>query len=119
MQAAVQIWGTKKCAETRKAERWWKERGVHVQMIDLKDKGMSAGEMKSVAQRVGGLTALVDRESPRYRDRGLHVSAYAGAMLEKILLDEPLLLKTPVVRRGAQATVGYAPEAWTAWLTPS
>jgi arsenate reductase (glutaredoxin) len=111
----VQIWGTKKCSETRKAERWWKERGVRVQMIDLKEKGMSAGELKNVAARVGGLTELVDRESPRYKDRGLHVSSYAGAMLEKLLLEDPLLLKTPIVRRGAQATVGYQPDVWEVW----
>ena len=111
----VQIFGTKKCQETRKAERWFKERGVKVQLIDLKEKGMSPGEMRSVAQRVGGVVALVDKESPRYRDQGLHVSHYAGAMLEKILLDDPLLLKTPIVRCGANATVGYAPDAWDAW----
>jgi arsenate reductase len=115
----VQIWGTKKCADTRKAERWFKERGLRVQMIDLKEKGMSPGELKSVAQRVGGLTALVDRESPRYRDRGLHVSSYAGAMLEKFLLEDPLLLRTPIVRRGPQATVGYAAETWEAWRSAS
>ncbi len=111
----VQIFGTKKCAETRKAERWWKERGVRVHLVDLKDKGLSPGELRSVAQRVGGLTALVDREGQRYRDKGHHVAAYAGAMLEKILLDDPLLLRTPIVRCGGQATVGYAPETWDAW----
>lgn len=113
--SVVQIFGTKKCADTRKAERWWKERGVRVQLVDLKDKGMSPGELKSVAQRVGGLDKLVDRESPRYKDRGLHVSSYAGAMLEKFLLEDPLLLKTPVVRAGSRATVGYAPEVWEGW----
>jgi arsenate reductase len=113
--SVVQIFGTKKCAETRKAERWWKERGEKIQLVDLKDKGMSPGELKSAAQRVGGLTALVDRDSPRYRDKGLHVAAYAGAMLEKILLEDPLLLKTPIVRRGALATVGYAPDEWEKW----
>ena len=113
----VQIFGTKKCADTRKAERWWKERGVQIQLIDLKDKGISPGELKSVASRVGGLDKLVDRESPRYRDKGLHVSHYAGAMLEKLLLEDALLLKTPIVRRGALATVGYAPEVWAGWLS--
>jgi arsenate reductase len=113
--SVVQIFGTKKCAETRKTERWWKERGVRVQLIDLKDKGMSPGEMKSVAQRVGGVVALVDKDSPRYREKGLHVSSYAGAMLEKILLEDPLLLRTPIVRCGSNATVGYAPEVWDAW----
>ncbi len=114
--STIQIFGTKKCAETRKAERWWKERGIKVHSVDLKQKAMSPGELKSVAQRVGGLDKLVDRESPRYRERGLHVSSYAGAMLEKILLEEPLLLVTPIVRNGAQATLGYVPEEWEAWL---
>jgi arsenate reductase len=111
----VQIFGTKKCTETRKAERWWKERGVRVQMIDLKEKGMSPGEMKSVAARVGGLAMMVDRDAQRYRDKGLHVASYAGAMLEKILLDDPLLLRTPIVRYGSQATIGMAPELWEDW----
>jgi arsenate reductase-like glutaredoxin family protein len=112
----IQIFGTKKCSETRKAERWWKERGIKIHLVDLKQKGLSPGELKSVAQRLGGLDKLVDKESPRYRERGLHVSHYAGAMLEKILLEEPLLLVTPIVRNGAQATLGYQPDAWEAWL---
>ena len=111
----VQVFGTKKCAETRKAERWWKERGVKVHMVDLKEKGMSPGELRAVAQRVGGLVALVDRDGTRYRDKGHHVAAYAGAMLEKLLLDDPLLLRTPIVRCGPHATIGYTPDQWTQW----
>ena len=111
----VQIFGTKKCAETRKAERWWKERGAKIQLIDLKEKGMSPGELKAVAQKTGGLYALIARDSPRFKEKGLHVASYAGAMLEKIVLADPLLLRTPIVRRGAQATVGYTPEIWEAW----
>jgi arsenate reductase len=113
----VQIFGTKKCSDSRKAERFWKERNVKVHFVDLKQKAMAPGELKSVAQRVGGLTALVDKDSPRYRERGLHVSAYAGAMLEKILLEEPLLLKTPIVRLGQNATLGYQPDTWLAWIS--
>lgn len=113
--SVVQIFGTKKCAETRKAERWWKERGEKIQLVDLAQKGMSPGELRAVAQRLGGLDALVDRTAPRYRDKGHHAAHYAGAMLEKILVDDPLLLRTPIVRRGAAATVGYAPDVWTAW----
>ena len=111
----VQIFGTKKCAETRKAERGWKERGAKIQLIDLKEKDMSPGELKAVAQKTGGLYSLVARDSPRFKEKGLHVASYAGAMLEKIVLDDPLLLRTPIVRRGAQATVGYRPEIWEAW----
>ena len=111
----VQIFGTKKCAETRKAERWWKERGVRIQLVDLKEKGLSPGELKSVAQRAGGVDKLADRQSVRFKERGLHVASYSGQLLEKILLEDPLLLRTPIVRRGALATVGYAPEVWETW----
>jgi arsenate reductase len=111
----VQIFGTKKCADTRKAERWFKERSIKIQLVDLKEKGLSPGELRSVAACVG-LDALVDRESQRFRDKGLRVASFHGGLLEKTLLDDPLLLKTPIVRNGKEATVGYAPETWTAWL---
>jgi arsenate reductase len=111
----VQIFGTKKCADTRKAERWFKERSVKIQVVDLKEKGLSPGELRSVAARVG-LDKLVDRESQRFRDKGLRVASFHGQLLEKALLDDPLLLKTPIVRNGKDATVGYAPETWTQWL---
>jgi arsenate reductase (glutaredoxin) len=111
----VQIFGTKKCAETRKSERWFKERGIKFQAIDLAQKGMSAGELKSVAARVGGMEALIDREGRRYVDKGLKYAAPTGPRIEAILLDDPLLLRTPIVRNGAQATLGYQPEIWKAW----
>lgn len=113
----VQIFGTKKCQDTRKAERWFKERSIKVQLIDLKEKGMSPGELKSVATRVGGIVNMVDREGQRFRDKGLRVASFSGPLLEKTVLEDPLLLKTPIVRWGKEATVGYAPEAWTAWTT--
>jgi arsenate reductase-like glutaredoxin family protein len=114
MAATVQIFGTKKCADTRKAERWFKERGVAIQMIDLKERGPSPGELKSIAARVG-IEALIDREGARYRDKGLKYAAPTGPRIEQILLDDPLLLKTPVVRLGKDATVGYRPEVWEGW----
>jgi arsenate reductase-like glutaredoxin family protein len=114
MSAVVQIFGTKKCADTRKAERWFKERGVKVQMIDLKEKGPSPGELKSIAARVG-VENLIDREGTRYRDKGLKYAAPTGPRIEQHLLDDPLLLKTPVVRLGKDATVGYQPDTWTGW----
>ena len=115
----VQIFGTKKCADTRKAERWWKERGVRIHLVDLKEKGIAPGELKAVAQRVGGLDKLVDRTSARYRDKGHHVASYSGALLEKILLEDALLLRTPIVRNGSLATVGYEPEVWETWRAES
>jgi arsenate reductase len=113
----VQIFGTKKCAETRKAERFFRERGLKVQTIDLAAKGMSPGELRSVAARVGGIEALIDREGKRYLERGLKYAAPTGPRIEQMLADDPLLLRTPVVRWGKEATVGYQPDAWTAWAT--
>jgi len=111
----VQIFGTKKCPDTRKAERWFKERGIKVQSVDLTEKGLSPGELRSVAARVGGVESLVDREGKRYVDKGLKHAAPSAARLEQLLLDDPLLLKTPIVRRGSDATLGFAPEAWESW----
>jgi len=111
----VQIFGVKKCSETRKAERWFKERGIRVHSVDLAQKGMSAGELRSVAARVGGAEALIDREGRRYQDRGLRVAAPTGPRIEAALIDDPLLLRTPIVRRGSDATVGFAPEVWATW----
>lgn len=115
LSGIVQIFGTKKSADTRKAERWFKERSIKIQLIDLKEKGLSQGELRSVVARVG-LEALVDRQSARFRDKGLRVASFSGPLLEKVLLEDPLLLRTPIVRYGKEATVGFAPEAWTAWL---
>jgi arsenate reductase (glutaredoxin) len=111
----VQIFGKKKCADTRKAERWFKERGIRVQSIELTEKGLSPGELKSVAARVGGMEALLDRECKRYVDKGLKYSAPTGHRIETLLLEDPLLLKTPIVRRGSDATLGYCPETWERW----
>ncbi|MBX3204734.1 MAG: hypothetical protein KF764_06680 [Labilithrix sp.] len=111
----MQIFGTKKCQDTRKAERWFKERGKKVQSVDLTEKGLSPGELRSVAARVGGVEALIDREGKRYVDKGLKYSAPTGARIEALLLADPLLLKTPIVRRGPEATLGYQPDAWESW----
>ncbi len=116
---AVQIFGTKKCADTRKAERFFKERAIRFQGVDLAQKGMSAGELRAVASRVGGLDALVDRTGKRYGDRGLKHAAPSGARLEALLLEDALLLKTPIVRCSAGATVGLATETWERWLSAS
>ena len=111
----VQIFGTKKCPDTRKAERWFKERGIRVQSVDLSEKGLSPGELRSVAARVGGVEALLDRGCKRYVDKGLAHSAPTGPRIEALLLDDPLLLKTPIVRRGSDATLGFCPDTWERW----
>lgn len=107
----IQIFGKSKCFDTKKAERWFKERGVKFQSIDLGKKGISAGELKSVRQAVG-LEALIDERHP---DAALlQYLAYDEDKMEK-LLENPALLKTPIVRNGRQATVGYQPDVWKTW----
>jgi arsenate reductase-like glutaredoxin family protein len=110
----IQIFGTKKCQDTRKAERWFKERRVAIASIDLSQKGLSPGELRSVIARLGA-EAVIDREGARYRDQGLKYAAPTGPRIEQLLLDDPLLLRTPIVRRGKDATVGYQPEIWETW----
>jgi arsenate reductase len=115
----VQLFGTKKCQESRKAERFFRERGVKLHLVDLAQKGMSAGELRNVAARVGGMEALIDREGKRYEDRGLRHMAPTGPRVEQALVDDPLLLRTPIVRADGRATVGYAPEVWQQWIDES
>jgi arsenate reductase-like glutaredoxin family protein len=115
-QIDVQLFGTKKCQDSRKAERFFKDRGIKVHVVDLGQKGMSAGELRNVAARVGGFEALIDRAGKRYVDRGLKYAAPTGPRIEQMLVDDPLLLRTPIVRSGGRATVGYAAEAWQAWI---
>ena len=113
----LQIFGTKKCPDTRKAERWFKERRVSFQLIDLAQKGPSPGELRKIANGVGGVEKLIDREGKRYLERGLKYAAPTGPRIEQALVDDPLLLRTPVVRSGDRATVGFVPEVWLAWQT--
>lgn len=112
----VQLFGTKKCVETRKAERYFKERGIKLHVVDLAQKGMAAGELRNVAARVGGMEALIDRAGKRYLERGLAYSAPTGPRIEQALVDDPLLLRTPIVRSEGRATVGFAPEIWKTWI---
>ncbi|MBM7865256.1 ArsC family transcriptional regulator [Heliobacterium gestii] len=107
----VQIWGTKKCQDTRKAERYFKERRIKFQFIDLAVKGLSRGEFASVKSAVG-LDNLIDKEGKEYGKRNLK---YLVHDVEEVLMENPLLFKTPVVRNGRQATVGYRPEVWSTW----
>lgn len=112
----VQLFGTKKCPHTRAAERFFKERSVTLHAVDLAVKGMSLGELRNVAARAGGMEALIDRDGKRYVDKGLKYAAPTGPRIEKMLVDDPLLLRTPIVRSGARATVGFAPDTWQSWI---
>ncbi len=112
----LQIFGTRKCPGTRQAERFFKERRVSFHLIDIAEKGPSAGELRKIAQAVGGVDKLLDRDGKRYLDRGLKYAAPTGPRIEKVLLDDPLLLRTPIVRAGDRATVGITPDVWATWL---
>ena len=107
----IQIFGKSKCFDTKKAERYFKERRIRYQLVDLKKYGISRGKLQSVKNAVG-LEALVD---PRHPDAALvSYLAYDQDKLEK-LLEDPGLLRTPIVRNGRQATVGYCPDVWKTW----
>ena len=107
----IQIFGTSKCFDTKKAQRWFKERRISFQFVDLAKYGISAGELKSVKNAVG-LEALVNAKHP---DAALiQYLAYDEDKLDK-LLENPKLLQTPLVRNGRQATVGYQPDVWSSW----
>ena len=92
----IQIFGLRKSFDTKKAERWFKERRIKYQYIDLANKGLSAGEYRSVRAAVG-YDALVDRDCIDYRELGIQ------------------LFRVPIVRNGKQATVGYCPDVWQTW----
>lgn len=110
----IQIFGKNKCFDTKKAERYFKERRIRVQSIDLVRYGMSNGEFESVLRAVGGVDNLIDwdKKSPE-----IDLMRYTDDRLAKEdkLFDHPELMKTPVVRNGKRATVGYCPEIWKAW----
>ena len=107
----VQIFGTAKSFDTKKAERWFKERRIKYQYIDLVKYGMSRGELSSVKNAVG-LEAMIDTNEEDYPL--VQYLASAEAKLDK-LFEDPYLIRTPIVRNGKQATVGYCPEVWKDW----
>ena len=107
----IQIFGKGKCFDTKKAERWFKERRIKFQSVDIKKYGMSVGELTSVKNAVG-LDEMIDQKHP---DAVLlSYLASDGAKLEK-LYENPAILRTPIVRNGRKATVGYHPEVWETW----
>ena len=110
----IQIFGTKKCNDTKKAQRFFKERGIKLQFIDMKEKGMSKGELRSVCQAVGGIDNLLD-EKTKDQDALALVKYISADVKEDKILENQQILKTPVVRNGKQATVGYQPDVWKNW----
>lgn len=107
----IQIFGTKKCQDTRKAERYFKERRIKFQFVDLTIRGLSKGELNSV-KSVIGLANLIDKDSKAYQQKNL---AYIIHDIEEQLLSNPMLFKTPIVRNGRKATLGYQPDIWQDW----
>lgn len=110
----IQIFGTKKCDDTKKAERFFKERGIKYQFIYMKEKGMSKGKFASVAQANGGLENMINWEGKDQDTLALIKYIADEDKLEKIL-ENPSVIKTPVVRNGKQSTLGYQPEVWKGW----
>ena len=107
----VQIFGTKKCRETQKTERYFKERRIPYHFVDLNECSLSKGEMEKIKKAVG-LETLLNRESKEYVKLNMQ---YIVHNREEMMLQHPLLLRTPIVRNGTQATVGYMPEIWQEW----
>lgn len=111
---AIQIFGTKKDFDTKKAERFFKERGIKVQFIDMKEKGLSKGEFNSVCQAVGGYENLIDQNC-KDKDLLALVKYIAEEDRAEKILENQKIIKTPIVRNGKKATVGYQPDAWKDW----
>jgi arsenate reductase len=107
----VQIFGTKKCKESQKALRFFKERRIRTHFVDLATKPASQGELKRFAQKFGA-EALLDREGKRFRDRGLHVAHVSEARILPLLEEDPGLLRTPLVRSGNLLSVGWDEGEW-------
>jgi len=107
----IQIFGTKKCRETQKAERYFKERRIPFHFRDLTEKGISKGELENISSVIP-LDELIDREGKQFEKRNLKFMKYDIA---EELLNDPLLLKTPIVRNGKQVTVGNEPGIWKTW----
>ena len=110
----VQIFGTQKSVDTKKALRFFAERGVKTHFVDLKERAMSPGELKRFVDRFG-VEALVDRESKRYAELGLAAASPTGDRWVDRLLTDPLLLTQPLVRQGNQFTLGLAESEWRSW----
>lgn len=110
----IQIFGTNKCFDTKKAMRYFKERGIKYQFIDMKEKGMSKGEYTNVKQAVGGIENLLD-ESCKDKDTLALIKYISDEDKDEKILENQRVIKTPIVRNGRQATVGYQPEVWKEW----
>ncbi|MBM6777875.1 ArsC family transcriptional regulator [Collinsella tanakaei] len=110
----IQIFGTKKSFATKKAQRYFKERRIKFQFIDLKEKEMSKGELQSVVQAVGGLDEVIDPKA-KDQDTVSLITYLAESQKFDKLLENQQVLREPIVRNGRKATVGYQPDIWKGW----
>ena len=110
----IQIFGTKKCNDTKKAQRFFKERGIKFQFIDLKEKEMSKGEFRSVCQAIGGMENIID-ENAKDKDTLALIKYIAAEDKEEKIIGNSQIMKTPIVRNGKAATVGHKPDIWKTW----
>jgi arsenate reductase len=111
----VQVFGIQKSADTRKAHRFFKERRVQVHFVDLKIRAASKGELTRFAQKFG-VEAILDREAKRFQAMGLGSAHYSEEKWLELLVEEPLLLKMPLIRRKNLLTVGVVEEVWKDWM---
>ena len=111
----VQLFGTQKNQDTRRALRFWSERRVKVHFVDLKERAASKGELQRFVQKFG-LTALIDKAARRYQELGLGASRLSDEHWLTLLSEEPLLLQQPLTRFGGKLTLGVVEPEWTAWI---
>lgn len=111
----VQVFGTKSDFGTQKALRFFKERRIDVHFVDLKQRAASKGELRRFVQKFG-VDAVLDRDSRRFRARGLHAAAYGDERWLEILEEEPLVLRIPLVRWDRHLSVGLDEDAWRGWV---
>jgi arsenate reductase (glutaredoxin) len=113
----VQIFGVRKSADTRKALRFFAERRVKTHFVDLQERAASLGELRRFAQKFG-VEALLDRDSKRFAELGLRQALYSPDYWLGKLVDEPLMLRVPLIRNGSALTIGYAESDWKKWVAP-
>lgn len=109
----IQIFGAKKCFDTQKAERYFKERKIKYQYVDLRKYGLSKGEFESVKAAVG-LKEMINSEAKEYKTLNMQQLG-VGSVAAEVLFKNPGLYRSPVIRNGRQATIGYQPDIWEDW----
>lgn len=108
----IQLIGTKSCSNSRKAERFFKERKIPFHFRDLNEKGLAKGELDNISRKIP-LEELIDRDGKQFKKRNMQ---YMRFDIEEELLNDSLLLKTPIVRNGSEVTIGYQPDIWKKWI---